>query len=151
MTHQAALLLVHPPKDAPQGITTGTAGVRQAGAASPRRTIWDHNGSEMYLTGESSTRKIFYARPRKAIESAGVRPGTLLFAGERSGSVYRGIAHVFSNRCGKFYYEVSGRVEASDVKIVLTGKAPSTIDANCKPTNMRDDTLVFTYLRTEAS
>ena len=31
-------------------------------------------------TGESSTRKIFYARPRKAIESAGVRPARFYFS-----------------------------------------------------------------------
>ena len=80
---------------------------------------------------------------------AGARPGTLLFAGDRIGSTYRGISHIFSSRCGKFYYEVTGTVEPGDLRIVLKGMAPSDIDSSCNVGKRRDDTLVFQYLRTE--
>ena len=113
-----------------------------------RRTIWDHNGSEMYLVGDGTARRIYYHRPRAGMIEAGVRADTLLFAGDRSGWSYRGISHIFNSRCGTFYYEVAGQVE-NDVRIVLAGKAPAGLDANCKPTRTIDDRLVFTYLRTE--
>jgi hypothetical protein len=127
------------PEPPRSGVTAGTQ---------QRRTIWDHNGSEMYLVGDGTTRRIYYHRPRQAMIEAGARPGTLLFAGDRSGSSYRGISHVFSSRCGKLYYEVIGVAE-SDLRIVLSGKAPTGLDANCKVIRWRDDRLVFTYLRTE--
>ena len=126
--------------------TTGSSG---SSSGQPRRTIWNHNGSEMYLVGDGATRRIYYHRPRPGMLEAGARSGTLLFAGDRSGSSYRGIAHIFNSRCGKFYYEVIGGVEPGDVRIVLSGKAPAGLDASCKPTRTIDDQLVFTYLRTE--
>jgi hypothetical protein len=104
--------------DAGRPTTTGSVG---NSSAQQRRTIWDHNGSEMYLVGDGP---------------------------DRSGTNYRGISHIFNSRCGKFYYEVAGHVE-NDVRIVLAGKAPGGLDANCKPTRSIDDRLVFTYLRTE--
>jgi hypothetical protein len=131
--------------DAGRPTTTGSVG---NSSAQQRRTIWDHNGSEMYLVGDGPTRRIYYHRPRPGMIEAGVKPGTLLFAGDRSGTNYRGISHIFNSRCGKFYYEVAGHVE-NDVRIVLAGKAPGGLDANCKPTRSIDDRLVFTYLRTE--
>ena len=138
-----------PPSLLPEGVKGSTIAGAKDSPSKPRRTVWDHNGSEMHLIGEGTTRRFVYLKPRESISAAGARAGTLLFAGERNGIVYRGISHVFSNRCGKLYYEVAGRVESGDVRVVLTGKAPAGLDATCKVTSSKDDMLVFTYLRTE--
>lgn len=140
----AAARPTQPAQDAKRDTTMGASA-----AGHGRRTVWDHNGSEMYLVGEGSTRRFLYAKPRGALLEAGARPGTLLFAGDRVGSTYRGISHVFSSRCGKFFYEVTGTVEPGDLRIILKGKAPAGIDATCNVTSRRDDTLIFQYLRTE--
>jgi hypothetical protein len=116
--------------------------------ASLGSSYWDHNGSTMLLIGNGAARRIYYSRPREGIRLAGATAGTLLFAGERDGSFYQGISHIFRGNCGKFYYEVTGQVEPDDQTIILKGKAPR-VNAQCQIYGSLDDTLVFTYLRSK--
>jgi hypothetical protein len=54
----------------------------QTQTGSPEPTIWNHNGSEMYLVANGSSREVYYQKPRQGMLDAGARPGSLLFRGE---------------------------------------------------------------------
>ena len=54
----------------------------QTQTAPPESTIWDHNGSVMYLVVNGSSREIYYQKPRPGMLDAGARPGSVLFRGE---------------------------------------------------------------------
>ena len=54
----------------------------QTQTASPELTIWDHNGSVMYLVANGPSREFHYQRPRAGMLEVGVRPGSLLFMGQ---------------------------------------------------------------------
>ena len=41
--------------------------------ASPERTLWDHNGSVMYLIANGSSREFFYEKPRPGMVEAGAK------------------------------------------------------------------------------
>ena len=60
----------------------------QTQTASPESTIWDHNGSVMYLIANGSSREIFYQKPRPGMLEAGARPGSLLFRGEIKRTIF---------------------------------------------------------------
>jgi len=51
----------------------------QTQTGSPEPTIWDHNGSEMYLVANGSSREVYYQKPRAGMLEAGARAGSLLF------------------------------------------------------------------------
>lgn len=112
-------------------------------------SLWDHNGSVMRLEAEGNHRSFVYEVPRAALRAAGVGPGTILFEGVREGNSYRGTARRFSRNCREpLVYAVSGAVE-SETRIVLTGRR-RVFDAQCRPTGeIRTDTLVFDYLRSD--
>jgi hypothetical protein len=48
----------------------------QTQTAPPESTIWDHNGSVMYLVVNGSSREIYYQKPRPGMLDAGARPGS---------------------------------------------------------------------------
>ena len=52
--------------------------------ASPpaERTLWDHNGSIMYLIAIGSSRELHYQKPRPGMLEAGAHPDDVLFKGE---------------------------------------------------------------------
>jgi hypothetical protein len=68
----------------------------QTQTAPPESTIWDHNGSVMYLVANGSSREIFYQKPRPGMLEAGARPGSLLFHGEINNGQYLGSAYIFN-------------------------------------------------------
>jgi hypothetical protein len=43
----------------------------QAQTVSPESTIWDHNGSIMYLVANGSSREFYYQKPRPGMLDAG--------------------------------------------------------------------------------
>lgn len=108
-------------------------------------TAWNHNGSTMRLVADGARRKFLYDSPRPGIISEGVTPGALLFDGVRNGEVYRGTAYIFSRRCGRRPYEVSGSVGADQRSVVMTGQAP-VLGRNCEVVGSKADTLVFELL-----
>ena len=93
-------------------------------------TVWDHNGSVMYLVANGSSREIYYQKPRSGMLEAGARPGSLLFRGEVNNGQYLGTAYIFNPHCGPIPYEVKGPIFDDDERIVLTGQAPR-VGQNC--------------------
>jgi hypothetical protein len=96
----------------------------QTPAASPERTVWDHNGSVMYLVANGSSREFYYEKPRPGMLEAGVKSGSLLFRGEVNDGQYSGTAYIFNPRCGQVPFQVKGTILDNDERIVLTGQAP---------------------------
>ena len=68
----------------------------QTQTASAEPTIWDHNGSVMYLVANGQSREFHYQKPRAGMLDVGARPGSLLFRGEIDNGQYSGTAYIFS-------------------------------------------------------
>ena len=103
----------------------------QTQTASPEPTVWDHNGSVMYLVANGSSREIYYQKPRPGMLEAGARPGSLLFRGEINNGQYLGTAYIFNLHCGPIPFDVKGPILHDDERIVLTGQAPR-VGQNCR-------------------
>lgn len=114
----------------------------QTQTALPESTIWDHNGSVMYLIANGSSREIFYQKPRPGMLEAGARPGSLLFRGEINNGQYLGTAYIFNLQCGPIPFEVKGAIPDDDERIVLTGQAPR-VGKNCRAYESYTSNLEF--------
>lgn len=90
----------------------------------PERTVWDHNGSIMYLIADGASREIHYQKPRPGMVDAGAHSGSLLFRGRVENGQYLGTAYIFNPQCGPISFEVKGASLDGDERIVLTGQAP---------------------------
>lgn len=121
--------------------------VATAGADS----IWNHNGSEMRLRADGDRRTIVYERPRTLVARQGVVRGTVLFEGRISGPAgeYSGTAYVFSARCGKQSYAVTGELQNDGRRIFLSGEAPRRDTSTCAVQGSREDELAFDFVRSE--
>src|SRR5262249_1883706 len=53
-----------------------------------KKSLWDHNGSVMYLVANGAQRKFFYEQPRDGLRNAGVHEGTLLVEGRKQADQY---------------------------------------------------------------
>ena len=125
---------------------SGVAYSQTAHAPSPEPTLWEHNGSVMYLVAKGSSREFYYKEPRPGLVEAGVRPGSLLFRGQSVRGRYLGTAVIFKGRCGRYSYPVSGPIIDSYERVVLMGRAPR-IAADCSLEGYFDDTLDFRLLK----
>ena len=105
-------------------------------------TLWNHNGSIMRLEAEGNIRRFVYEEPRPGMVRHGARPGDVVFQGRRNRMIYSGTAYIFSKRCGRVAYPVSGRVRADQRAVVMTGRAPR-LDRNCNVKSYRRDRLSF--------
>jgi hypothetical protein len=113
----------------------------------PLPTYWTHNGSLVRMVQSGSAMQILYQIPRSGMIEEGVTQGTVLFEGSANGHSYLGTAYVFSGRCrAAFPYRVTGEMANGGVKVLLTGKAPARIGADCKVVGYRDDVLIFERL-----
>ncbi len=108
-------------------------------------SYWNHNGSVVYLIATGNKREFYYSQPRPGMVAQGVTPGTLLFTGYVSGSGYRGTAFLFSARCGPRSYAVSGKVQETGGRVIMTGNA-TNVNSRCEISNTINDVLVFQYL-----
>jgi hypothetical protein len=122
-----------------------TSARAQTQTAPPERTIWDHNGSVMYLVANGSSRDVYYQKPRQGMLDAGARPGSLLFRGEVDNGQYLGMAYIFNLHCGPIPFEVKGPVLDDNERIVLTGQAPR-VDRNCRTYGSYTSNLEFRRL-----
>jgi hypothetical protein len=113
------------------------------GSAQGVRTLWTHNGSELYLSAVGQQREFRYRTPKPELVEAGVQPGTLLFKGTRIGNQYSGRAYVFPRPCGALPYSVAGEIAADERSVTMYGSAPSAIYSDCSVAAHRDDVLVF--------
>lgn len=112
-------------------------------------SCWDHNGSLMRLEASGNSRTFVYEVPRAGLIEVGVRPGTVLFEGRKSGSSYEGTARVFLAVCGgqAHLYRVAGPVGADQLTVVMSGTREA-YEAGCRPTGrFVTDALRFTYVR----
>ena len=91
-----------------------TSAQAQTQTASPDRTIWDHNGSVMYLVANGSSREFYYQKPRPGMLDAGAGPGSLLFRGQVNNGQYLGTAYIFNPQCGVISYEAKGPILDDD-------------------------------------
>ena len=107
--------------------------------------MWNHNGSTMRLVAEGGVRRFYYENPRQGVRSEGVSTGTLLFEGTRSGNIYSGTAYIFTSRCGKRAYSVSGSVSNNDRLVTMVGQAPR-LNSACQVVGYQSDNLIFEYL-----
>ncbi|HWP27069.1 MAG TPA: hypothetical protein VNL39_12055 [Xanthobacteraceae bacterium] len=118
----------------------------RSGKATASRMVtgsWIHNGSVMSLVTDGKTQKFIYYTPRIGLLDAGVKPGTLLFEGRRTGQIFVGTAYQFYRTCKPRGFRVSGTASEDQKQITLKGKAP-LLDVNCKVSGTRDEVLVFT-------
>lgn len=123
---------------------------RRPAAATPVTSQWNHNGSLVSLVSAGGKQKIVYEAPRVGLLDAGVKPGTLLFEGQRSGHNVTGTAYQFYRTCKARGFEVSGTTSDDRKTITLKGKAP-LLDMNCNVTGSREDILIFTASHTAPS
>jgi hypothetical protein len=109
-------------------------------------SLWDHNGSTVYLMADGATREFHYNVPRPGMVQAGARSGSLLFIGRSTNGRYVGTAYIFNSQCGQFPYQVSGPILDNYQRVVLKGQAPR-VDANCNILEYFADTLEFSLLK----
>ncbi|MEP4031788.1 hypothetical protein [Roseibium polysiphoniae] len=109
-------------------------------------SCWTHNGSLMRLQAQGNQRWLSYERPRQQLQAAGVRRGTLLFDGYKTGDWYSGTARVFSKYCpgNPLTYAVEGPVRGDQLQVTVRGTRQ--VFRQCQPTGRyKTDTLVFIY------
>ena len=108
----------------------------------PESTLWDHNGSVVYLLALGAAREFHYKEPQAGMVQAGARPGALLFRGTVANGQFAGTAFIFDRRCGQLPYSVSGPILDHDERVVLTGEAP-LVGAKCRVQGHFTEVLEF--------
>ena len=111
------------------------------------RTLWDHNGSTIYLVANGSSRELHYQKPRPGMLEAGAHPDDVLFKGEVNDGQFSGIAYIFNAQCGQVPFHVKGPMLDNGGRIVLTGQAPR-VGRNCQTLGEYTSTLEFKLLKT---
>ena len=139
MPKRFALLCILP-------ILLSTSPHAQSQTASPEPTIWDHNGSVMYLVANGSSREFYYQKPRPGMLEAGARPDTLLLRGQINNGQFSGTAYLFNARCGQVPFQVKGPILDNDARLVLTGQAPH-VGRNCRTHGYFTSNLEFRLLK----
>ncbi len=109
-------------------------------------TIWDHNGSVVYLVANGQSREFHYQTPRAGMLDVGARPGSLLFRGEINNGQYSGTAYIFNTHCGQIPFQVKGPVLDDDKRIMLSGQAPR-LGRNCRAYDSYTSNLEFRRLK----
>jgi hypothetical protein len=96
---------------------------QNAHSASSEPTLWDHNGSVVYLVAKGSSREFYYKEPRQGMLEAGAHAGSLLFQGNAENGRYVGTAYIFHRNCEQFPYQVSGPILDNYERVVLMGQS----------------------------
>ena len=100
----------------------------------------------MRLEASGVSRKFYFYKPTDAMSKAGAQPQTLRFEGQISGKSYSGTAFLYTDKCERLAFPVSGQVENHDERVTLKGQAPR-MDGNCQEIGKRDQTLVFDFMK----
>jgi hypothetical protein len=108
----------------------------------PSKSNWDHNDSIMSIKSIGNRITIYYDQPRQGMMDEGVRRGTLLFDGQRTGNRLSGTSYVFDRHCNPIPYPDDG-VVSSEREIVLSGRRVPTQLADCQPVAYRVDPSIF--------
>jgi hypothetical protein len=91
---------------------------------------YSHNGSDVIVESRGESIHIRYEKPRKGLISVGVKEGTLLFSGWRTGDTVKGTAFLFKANCKPVPYDVRGRFD-SRFTLVLEGSVPRWDPGSC--------------------
>jgi hypothetical protein len=82
--------------------TTGSAQFRATPQPDTQRSeetlphsLWEHDGSTMYLVASGTKREFYYQAPRQEMLQAGAAAGSLSFSGIAKGGRYVGTAYIF--------------------------------------------------------
>jgi hypothetical protein len=116
-------------------------------ATATETTLWDHNGSVMYLIANGLSREFYYKKPRPGMLEVGAHPDSLLFKGQINDGEFSGTAYLFNAHCGQVPFEVKGHILDDNARVVLTGQAPR-VGRNCQPYGNYTSTLEFRLLKT---
>jgi hypothetical protein len=108
----------------------------------PPRSSWTHNNSIMSIQSVGDRITIYYDQPRQGMIEEGVRRGTVLFEGQRTGNRLSGKSYVFDRRCNPVPYDDDG-VVSSEREIVLSGRRVPSQLAGCQPVAYRVDPNIF--------
>jgi hypothetical protein len=122
--------------------TSAFAQSTNATVATAERTLWDHNGSVMYLVANGPSREFYYQKPRPGMLEAGARPDALLFKGQIEDGRLSGTAYLFNTHCGQVPFEVKGSIVDNGGRVVLTGQVPR-VGRNCQASGYYASTLEF--------
>ena len=110
-------------------------------AANAVAVLFSHNNSTMKFVPEGDTVRVVYDKPRSGLEGLGIKSGTPLFEGKKTGpNSYAGEATTFSRACGAAKFPVAG--EAGGGVVTLRGQKPKR-DGKCNVTGYTSETLVF--------
>jgi hypothetical protein len=131
----------------PLFLSTSANAQPQNASPSAAPTLWDHNGSVMYLVANGSLREFYYQKPRPGMLEVGARPDALLFKGQINGEQLAGTAYLFNTQCGQVPFEVKGSILDHGGRVVLTGQAPR-LGRNCQAYGYYGSTLEFRLLKT---
>jgi hypothetical protein len=123
-------------------LSTSALAESRGPAARLEYTLWDHDGSVVYLLALGAAREFHYREPRAGMVEAGARPGALLFRGAVANGQFAGTAFIFDRRCGQLPYPVSGPILDHDERVVLTGEAP-LVGAKCRVQGHFTEVLEF--------
>jgi hypothetical protein len=123
-------------------LSTSALAQSRGPAARLESTLWDHDGSVVYLLALGAARELHYKEPRAGMVEAGARPGALLFRGTVANGQFVGTAFIFDRRCGPLPYPVSGPILDHDERVVLTGEAP-LVGAKCRVQGHFTEVLEF--------
>src|ERR1017187_7150843 len=110
---------------------------------------YTHNGSDVIIETRGKSVHIRYEKPRAGLASVGAKPGTLLFAGTRSGDDVEGIAYVFKANCSPAPYSVRGRFN-SRFNLTLEGNASQWQPRSCEISTYTNSTRNARLLFLEA-
>ena len=123
-------------------LSTSALAQSRGPAARLESTLWDHDGSVVYLLALGAAREFHYREPRAGMVEAGARSGALLFRGTVANGQFAGTAFIFDRRCGQLPYPVSGPILDHDERVVLTGEAP-LFGAKCRVQGHFTEVLEF--------
>jgi hypothetical protein len=123
------------------------AASRPSEGPAPAGSYWKHGGSIMRLEATGLSRKFFFYKPSDAELEAGAKAESLRFDGQISGKGYTGTAFLYSDRCGRSAFQVSGEIGNNDGRVVLSGRSPQ-VDSDCREIGRSDQKLVFDLMET---
>jgi len=120
---------------------------RQNEAPAPPGSYWKQGESVMRLDAVGVSRKFYFYIPSDAQLKAGAKAESLRFEGQIAGAGYTGTVFLYSAKCGRVAFPVSGQIENDDGRVILFGRTPK-LDGNCREIGKVDQKLVFDLMKT---
>jgi hypothetical protein len=113
----------------------------------PAGSYWKHGSSIMRLEATGLSRKFFFYKPSDDQLEAGAKAESLRFDGQISRKGYTGTAFLYSDKCGRSAFQVSGQIESNESRVILSGRSPQ-VDRDCREIGGSDQKLVFDLMET---